>query len=160
MADYLQDSFEELIPGAGDKGKTFLQVITDRAAQENLGLVFIPKQVKKSDQVVLEASIQFGGTFSKAAPMKLVVHADPVGNSLQVGWQLASTVSAFNQYTPRGRMNQAKMEDRAMSPENQRKMSGILTAFHKAVFLPVLGMLVDAVQTSSRPQGGGGFLGA
>ena len=160
MVDYLQDSFEELIPGACDKDKTFLQVISDRAAQENLGLAFMPKQVKKSELVVLEAMIQFGGTFRKSAPMKLVVHAEPIGSSLQVGWQLASTVSAYKKYTPQGQTSQARMEERSMSPENQRQLTGILGGFHQAVFLPVMTLLVDAIEQGSRPQGGGGFLGA
>lgn len=164
MADALQDQFDELIPGAAHHAGTFLQVIQQRAGEEDIGLSFVPREIKKdktTKHMVLEAKIVFGGTFTKGAPMKVIVFADPVGSSLQVGWQLTEEeLGAFMSISASNRNAHASRQLRNLKPENQRKLSGMLTAFHRAIFLPTMGLLVDAIEGSVRPQGGSGFLGA
>ncbi len=73
---------------AADKAALFLKVIQERAERERVGLSFSVRQIRKTSQFVLEAPVQFGGLFLKGLPMKVIVHADPIGSSLQVGWQL------------------------------------------------------------------------
>lgn len=161
MPEALQDAFDEIIPGAADKATLFLQVVRDRAMQEDLGLEFTPRLIKRTQQIVLEANIQLGGAFFKGAPMRIIVHADPVGSSLQVGWQLTEErLNDFALAFDGGQIAQARMQNRNLQPENQRRLSGLLTAFHRVVFMPVLQMLVEAMESASRPQGGSGFLGA
>lgn len=161
MPEALQDAFDELVPGAASKASLFLQVVQQRAVQEDIGLNFVPTEIRKTRQMVLEAKLQFGGTFAKAAPMKVIVHADPVGSSLQVGWQLTEEeLGSFLSYFEANRVAHAGRQLRNLTPENQRKLSGLLKAFHLTVFAPTLHQLVDALESANRPQGGQGFLGA
>lgn len=162
MAQDLQHSFEELIPGAGDKADTFLNVIFQESQKHDLGLTLVPKVIRKTQQAVLEASIQLGGALFRGAPMKLVVFAEPVASSLQVGWQLTESQgsSALSMVSERYAYSVAKVRERNLKPENQRKLTGMVMGFHQLVFLPVMHMLIDAMEQSARPQGGVGFLGA
>ena len=162
MADGLQDAFDEIIPGAADKAGLFLRVILDRAVQEDIGLTFVAKNMRKTKQPVLEATIKLAGNaFLVGAPMKLIVHSDPIGSSLQVGWQLTTEeLGSIMKWSESAQAVQNSKHLRNMKPEHQRKLSGIVQAFHLSTFNPVLQMLVQAVESSSRPEGGGGFLGA
>jgi hypothetical protein len=161
MAEALQEAFDELIPAAADKGTLFLQVIQQRVAQEDIGLHFVPVEIKKTRRFVLEATIQLGGTLLKGAPMKVVVHADPVGSSLQVGWQLTEEeLTGILAISDSARAAHASRQLRNLKPENQRRLSGMLKAFHLTVFMPTMQQLVEAVELAHRPQGGRGFLGA
>lgn len=161
MAESLQNSFDELIPGAASKAGLFLQVVQQRANQENIGLNFVPREVRKTKQMTLEAKIQFGGTFLKGAPLTVVVHADPIGSSLQVGWQLTEEqLGEFTSLMEANRSAQVSRQLRNLKPENQRALSGILSAFHLTIFMPTLHQLVEALESANRPQGGSGFLGA
>lgn len=156
----LEQSFDEVVPGAAAKSGMFLQVVLERAQQEDIGLNFVAKELRKTKQVVLEAPIQLGGKLLSASPMKLIVYADPIGSSLQVGWQLTeqsvhTSMLAFDSIASA----QASRSNRNYTPEAQRKLNGILNAFHSVIFVPVLGLLVDAMQQQNqRPSGG--FLGA
>lgn len=160
MPDDLLDSFDEFIPGAASKAGLFLQVIQDRAAANDVGLSFVPKQMRKSKQLVLEATVQLGGAILKGAPMKVVVYADEVGGGLQVGWQLTQDgVGGLATLSQGGLNAQLARQARNMKPENQRRLNGMLVAFHRTTFLPVLHQLVDAIE-GSQGSGGAGFLGA
>ena len=161
MVDDLRDNFDEVIPGAAEKGPMFLKVVQERTTQENLGIVLKPVVVRKTQQVYLAADMQFGGMIFKGAPMKLIVHADPIGSSLQVGWQLTEEeLGGIMSLSQSNRAAQASRQIRNMRPEVQRKLSGIVKAFHVTIFLPTMQQLADAVQAASRPQGSSGFLGA
>lgn len=161
MPEELQDAFDEIIPGAGDKATLFLKVIQERAERERVGLTFSVRQIRKTAQFVLEAPIQFGGVLLKGLPMKVIVHADPIGSSLQVGWQLTQQeLHAIASWSDSARAAHASAGLRNLKPENQRALSGMLKAFHVTVFVPVLGQLVQAVEAAQRPNSGGGFLGA
>lgn len=162
MAHDLQDSFEELIPMAGAKADTFLNVILQESQKHDLGLAFTPKTMRKTQQVVLEAPIRLGSMVARGATIKLVVHAEPVATALQVGWQLTedSGSQTLAMLSDNYAYKMAKKQQRNMKPENQRQLMGTLRGFHQIVFLPVMQMLIDAVQQTSRPQGGGGFMGA
>jgi hypothetical protein len=155
----LQTSFDQLVPRAADKAELFLRVVLDRASYEDIGLKFVAKEAKRTKQVVLEAPIQLGGRFLKAEAMRLTVHADRVGSSLQVGWQLTedsvhTNLMVFDSVASA----QASRSLRNCTPEAQRQLNGLLNAFHEVIFLPVLGLLVDALEGPSRS--GSGFLGA
>ncbi len=161
MPDALQDQFEELIPGAAQHAMAFLGVIQQRAASEGIGLDFVPQEDKSdrnSRRTVMVAKIVFGGSFAKGAPIKVIVFSVPVGSSLQVGWQLTeeelSSLLMNSYYAIR--MHDAR-QMRNVKPENQRKLSGMLSAFHQAVFLPTVYQLVEATEGT---RGGAGFLGA
>lgn len=161
MAHDLQDSFEELIPMAAEKADTFLNVILQESQKHDLGLIFQPKNIRKTQQVVLEAPIKFGNIVARGATIKVVVHAEPVATALQVGWQLTedSGSQTFAMLSDNYAYKMAKKRDRNLKPENQRKLMATLQGFHKIIFLPVMQMLIEAVEQTSRPQGGG-FMGA
>jgi hypothetical protein len=159
MAEDLQESFAELVPSAAAKAQLFLQVVRDRAAQENIGLTFTPRELRKTRQFILEAPVQLGGTFLKGAPMKVIVHADPVGSALQVGWQLTEeSLNSVMAMFDSARNAHASQVMRNLKPDNQRRLSALVTAFHRLIFLPVLQLLVEAAEQPSRESRG--FLGA
>jgi hypothetical protein len=137
--DDVRDSFDEVIPGAAAKAGLFLRVIQDRAAREGLGLNFEARTIRKTQETLLVAVLQFGGTFFKGAPMKVIVHAEPIGSSLQVGWQLTEEeLTGIMTWSADARRQQANRQFRNMRAEVQRQLSGILKAFHVTVFMPIL----------------------
>ena len=156
----LEQHFDQIIPGAADRSSQFLGVVQQRCQTEGLPLTLTPKEERRSKRVILQGVIQVGKTLRKGRPMTLQVYADPVGSSLQVGWQLSTDgvpdfLMGFNA-VQRGQMS---LDRRDSSPENVRQLSGILNAFHETVFRPVMGQLVDALQrTQGRSESG--FLGA
>lgn len=154
----LQVFFDEMVPGAADKANLFLQVLQERAQAENLGLTFAAKELRKTRQLVLVAPIQLAGKLFTGAPMQLMVHADPVGSALQVGWQLTedsvhSSLMVFDSVAS----GQASRTMRNYTPDAQRKLNGLLNAFHGVVFMPVLELLVEAIEQKGRS--GRGFSG-
>lgn len=155
--DEILSTFNQVVPGAADKAALFLNVVLDKTAEEKIGLDFAAHEDRRSRQMTLQAPIQLGSALFKGMPLTMVVHADPVGrDSLQVGWQLTEESSDMMNRSRTGTATQIAMSNRNMRPDNQRKLDAMLHAFHELVFLPVLGLLVDAIDGS---QSGRGFLG-
>lgn len=160
MAREIEEHFDEIIPGAADRANQFLGVVRDRCNQEGIGIELRPHEFRRSKRLVLRGHLQVGKLLRKSRPMQIEVFADPVGSSLQVGWQLTKEgapemLMGFNSVA-RGQMMQDKAD---YSPENVRQLNAILGAFHQTVFRPVLFQLTDALDRQ-RQSGGGGFLGA
>jgi hypothetical protein len=161
MAQDLLDHYDELIPYAADRSAQFLGVIKQRTEEEGLPLQLNAKSERRSNRVVLEGLVQVGRGLNKGRPTTITVFADPVGNSLQVGWQISTPgVPAVMMGFDSVAMAQASMDRKDARPENVRAMSGVLMAFQQVVFVPVVGLLVDAVQRARGSQDRGGFLGA
>ncbi len=154
----LQESFDQVVPGAANHSDTFLGVIQRRCGEAGLGLELAPVRVdRRHDRVVMRGSISFGN-WRASRDYMLDVYADSLGPSLQVGWQLTTNevggILGGTQLGARLDYTQTKIHN---DPNTQRQLNGILQSFHQMVFLPTLQDLVDAtgVQRSSE-----GFLGA
>jgi hypothetical protein len=155
----IQDSFDQVVPGAAGHSDTFLGVVQRRCSEAGLGLELRPmKADRRSDRVVMRGSVTFGNAWKGTRPYTLEVYADPIGPSLQVGYQLTTSeiggMLAQTNFGSRLDYKQSKIHN---DPNTQRQLSGILQSFHQLVFLPTLQDLVDAIGVS-RPSGG--FLGA
>ena len=173
MAEEL-DSFDETVPHAADKSEMFLQVIQQRADEQDLGFNFRPERVRKTGQTLLKATLPKSGNMwtGKGLGMDLVVYADPVGSALQVGWQVVEegmgslAQSAPNTFGPAARMAwkqrdlHAARREKSQDAAYQRQLRGIVGAFQSLVFIPTVQDLVSAVEVSNRPRSGEGFLGA
>lgn len=161
MAQELEQQFEELVPFAADRAHQFLGVVKQRTSDEGLPLSLQAKSERKTDRTVLMGTLQAGNWMAKGRELTLTVFADPIGSSLQVGWQLSSPgtpmfVMGRDAYAT-GMAVQSMVDSK---PENVRKISAILNAFHQAVFLPTLMQLADAVERARQQQSRDGFLGA
>ena len=160
MPRELENQFDEIIPGAADRAAQFLGVLQQRCRDEGLPLDLQPKQDRKSGRLILVGWIQVGKALRKGRTMNLEIYADPMGSSLQVGWQLSTEgVPSFLMGFDAVAQKQYALDRRDSSPEHVRQVSGILNAFHQTVFRPVMLQLVDAMERS-QASSGEGFLGA
>jgi hypothetical protein len=155
----VQDSFDQVVPGAAGHSNTFLGVVQQRCGEVGLGLDLVPIRVdRRQDRVVMRGSVTFGNAWKGKRPYLLDVYADPIGPSLQVGWQLTTEeIGGMLAGTTLGSRLDYKQTLIHNDPNTQRQLNGILQSFHQMVFLPTLQDLVDAIGVS-RPSGG--FLGA
>lgn len=161
VAHELETDFNQVVPGAADKGPQFLGVVQQRCNAESIGLTLHPnKPDRRQDRVVLEGTIQIQvRTFQgKGRPTSIQVFADPIGTSLNVGWQLLSdhTGEGLLSISASGRRSLDRRDRQDTNPDKLRQINAVLSAFHQVVFLPTLQQLADAV----RPQPASGFFGA
>lgn len=152
----VQDSFDEVIPGAAKHADTFLDVIQRRCNKSGIGieLAAAAPDRKQPDRIVMQGSVTFGNAWKGKRPYTLQVYADPVGKMLQVGWQvitseLGGVLSNSRMFVDLNNKQAAIHND----PNTIRQLTGILQAFHKSVFLPTLQNVVDAVEVKSRGKG-------
>lgn len=155
-----QESFDQVVPNAGNKREQFLGEVMKRTNAAGLGIELAVTQPKKrEDRYVLRGSIVFGNMWKGKRPYMLEVYADPIGNMLQTGWQLTTNeLGGFLASTNAGARIQEKQAKIAGDPNTIRQLNGVLQAFHQGVFLPVLQLLSDSVAGAA--QNTGGFLGA
>ena len=156
MVQNVEEYFDELVPGAGDRAAEFLGVVRDRCSAAGIGIELRPHAGRRKRRLVLRGRLQLGKGLLKTRPMQLEVFADPVGNALQVGWHVTKEVKGETSF--KSVAFAEDMQDRLDNRlDSQRQMSGILTAFDKLVFQPVLKELAAAVEGSA-PGGPAGFL--
>jgi hypothetical protein len=155
----LQESFDQVVPGAAGHADTFLGVIQRRCHEAGLGLELMPVRVdRRQDRVVMRGSITFGNAWKGKRPYLFDVYADEVGPALQVGWQLSTDeFGGVLGNTNMGYMVRNAQATVANDPNTIRQLTGILQAFQQMVFLPTLQDLIDATDVQ-RPANG--FLGA
>ena len=141
----VQDSFDQVVPGAAEHSNTFLGVVQQRSSEAGLGLDLVPVRVdRRQDRVVMRGGITFGNAWKGKRPYLLDVYADPIGPSLQVGWQLTTEeVGGMLAGTSLGMQLSYKQALIHNDPNTQRQLNGILQSFHLMVFLPTLENLVE-----------------
>lgn len=161
MHKEVQDSFDQVIPGAVAHADTFLGVIQQRCNGAGIGVSLTPMRTSRKDErIVMRGDIEFGNAWKGKRSYTVDVYAYPMGQALQVGWQLTSnevSTNALGRSTSIGVIahnTQARIHN---DPNTQRQLSGTVQAFHQMVFLPTLQNLIDAV---GAPRSSNGFLGA
>jgi hypothetical protein len=161
----VDESFDQVIPGAVAHQDAFLGVIQKRCNEAQIGIHMEPQQPdRKQKRIVMIGTITFGNGWSGKSTYALRAYADPLGPALQVGWQLISPdvrQSAMGPLTNAGSFmqnNAIVTQNRiAGDPEVVRQLSGIVQGFHQMVFLPTLQDLISAC-APARPANG--FMGA
>jgi hypothetical protein len=107
----------------------------------------------------MKGAITFGNAWKGKRSYFLECYADPIGPSLQCGWQLTTNeVSGFIAHTDYGRRMDQKQTKIHNDPNTARQLNGILQSFHQMVFLPTLQDLINAC--GAQQQQSSGFLGA
>ncbi len=159
MGAELEDQYDQIIPGAGDKAGAFLGVLKKTCEAQGLGITLQPaKRSMRDATVVLRGNLPAG----KGNALQIEIFADQMGtNNLHVGYQVLRPVVGGGALSNVGlfrEMNYATQRN-AGKAGNVRAQSAITQAFHGMVFLPVVQQLIDAVQVSQRPAQNG-FLGA
>jgi hypothetical protein len=161
----VQDSFDQVVPGAAGFSDKFLGIIQDRCNKSGLGINLTPVRLdRKSDRIVMAGELQFGSAWKGKRSYSLQAYADRMGQMLQVGWQLNSNEVEMSRvltgYTAGGATMQARHRERQTQihndPNTMRMLNGIVQGFHQTVFLPTLQDLINAIGPQ-QPQSG--FLG-
>ena len=160
MGAELEDQYDQIIPGAGDKAGAFLGVLKKTCEEQGLGIVLQPaKRSIRDASVVLRGNLPAG----KGNALQIEIFADRMGTShnLHVGYQVLRPVVGGGALSSVGifrELNYATQRN-AGKAGNVRAQSAITQAFHGMVFLPVVQQLIEAVQQSQRPAQHG-FLGS
>ena len=147
-------SEDHLIPHAGPRAEQFLGVIQQETLNQGLGIEFVAGRRSMRDKtIVLRAPLKVG----RAADLELEVWAEPQGAALHVGWSAQEKVA--DSWNAWGRDIQTIKQFGSNVQDAERKMRGMVQAFHNLVYQPVVQMLVEATQQRRTP-GNDGFLGA
>jgi len=147
------------IPDMAHMAQRFLEVVMQRTAQAQIGLIFQPKQDRRSKEYFLEAIIKFRRLIG-GYPVRLHVHASPRGSLLNVGYTVATDDGGpFANLTQGNAWEDSMRRAVVLRPENQRELAVIIDSFTQAVYVPTVRDLLDAAEAQRRPLGGGGFVG-
>lgn len=148
---------QETLPGAGQYAAQFLNVIRERTLAADIGLSF---EARKSGQyVTLVAALPVGRRVNMGSRPELHVFSEPVGSSLNIGWQVIREVQAAGGGLL-GAMSPAwsRAANRAAlatemfdnDPQRVRAVQGTVNAFHRLVFDPTLEDLSEALEGKLR----------
>ena len=140
MSEEVSYEFDEVVPNAAPEAQRFLEELHSLSEREagvaEWGLA-LRKPSRLKNRVVLSGSYQMGNAWRKARPVQLEVYADPIGEHLQVGYQVTWGSGLFFSALP--------IDDD--DPKLIRKVDGMLAVFQQSVFLPALErLLADAQQ--------------
>lgn len=131
--------FDQVVPNAAPEAQQFLEELRSLSQREagvaEWGLA-LRKPSRLKNRVVLSGSYQMGNAWRKARPVQLEAYADPIGDHLQVGYQVTWGSGLFFSALPIGD------ED----PKLIRKVDGMLTVFQQSVFLPALEQLLAVAE--------------
>ena len=135
MSDEFRYEFDQVVPNAAPEAQHFLEEL-HRLSLEEAGVadwrLALRKPNRLKSRVVLSGSYQMGNAWRKARPVQLEVYADPVGNHLQVGYQVTWGSGLFFSALPIGDDN----------PKLIRKVDGMLAVFQQSIFLPAFEQLL------------------
>lgn len=155
MPTDVADQFSHIIVGAAGKKEAFLGVVQQRCNEMGIGLQLAASQRSKRDGggVALKGDLKHG--------QGIEVFAEPIGPSLQVGYQL-TTHEVGGMFADMGRFGQinAKRNQKQNKPNNVREVQGLVQAFQQMVMGPVIQELTDAIAQQSGSPTRNGFLGA
>lgn len=144
MESEIDYDFDQVVPDAAPYAQQFLDEL-QRLAQEEAGVaewgLALRKPSRLKKRVVLAGSFQMGNLWRKARPVQLEAYADPVGNHLQVGYQVTWGSGMFLSALP------IEEDD----PKLARKVDGLLAVFQQSVFLPAFDQLEATVHVDESP---------
>lgn len=146
---FIETDFQEQIPYAGEYGEQFLGVVAERCNSAGIGLELRPAK-RKDGAIVLRGNIKIQASRWQGSgrPISLEVFADRTGSLLDVGWQLKSedSVSGLLSHTGLGHDLNRALDRGDNNPDRVRQVNRIVGAFHKAVFVPTLNQLAEAME--------------
>jgi hypothetical protein len=130
------ESFANIhIDGAASRNEQFLEEIQRLNSRSGLELKFKRKKPFRGyPRLVAQVKL---GTMLIKSPMYLVVHAEPVGRSLSVGYGVERITSPEVPGLGGGLVKAAQQAGNR-NPENQRRAQIILDAFELQVFRPAV----------------------
>lgn len=155
MSKDVEDQFSHIIVGAADKAQQFLKIVQERCTEAQIGLTLVAHQRAGRDGggTALKGDLKYG--------QGIEVFAQPIGPSLQVGYQLTTNQvgGVFRDMGMLGTFN-AKRSRQQAKGSNVREVQGKVQAFDQIVLGPVIQELTDALAQQRGGSTGNGFLGA
>jgi hypothetical protein len=155
MPKDVEDQFSHIVVGAADRAQQFLGVVQQRCDEMQIGLQLeaFQRSARSGGGMALRGNLKYG--------QGIEVFAQPMGPSLQVGYQLTTHqaggalagIGLFGEINTR----RAKMQSKT---GNVREVAGMVQAFNQLVLGPVIQELTDAVAQQRGAPNRNGFLGA